>query len=134
MSKMKNVCFTLNNPTEAERIWWRAALTNGEDSVTYLVLQEETGENGTVHLQGYVELADRKRLTWLRRHLSARAHWERRRGTQLQAIAYCQKAESRVEGGLAGDWGEPRVIYSYTGILNNVINLGQGDQTRHWAF
>jgi len=80
--------FTLNNP--------EAALELPPDG-RYLVYQREAGEQGTEHFQGYVELTKRKTMhamkTWL-----PRAHFERRRGTQAEARAYCMKEDSRVDG------------------------------------
>lgn len=74
-----------------------------------MVCQEERGEReGTTHLQGYVETDRAQRLSYLRRRLSDRAHYEPRRGTQEEAIAYCQKQDTRVEGGLQLCWGTKR--------------------------
>jgi len=36
------------------------------------------------------------------------AHCERRHASQAQAIAYCKKDDTRVVGGLVGEWGEPK--------------------------
>jgi len=83
--------FTINNEgSEVPRAW--------EEHVTYCVWQRESGENGTPHLQGYVILKSIKDLTWLKRHLSDRAHWEKRRGKHAEAKAYCMKDDTRIEG------------------------------------
>lgn len=91
--------FTLNNPTPAD-----APLTW---DVKYLSYQKERGEEGTVHYQGYIELHKNKRLSGVRNQFSKTAHWETRKGTQEQAIAYTQKEDTRIDG----PWvkGVPRV-------------------------
>ncbi len=77
--------------------------------MVYLVLQEEVGDNGTPHLQGYVEFSIGKRMSAVKTLFACETmHLERRRGRQEQAIAYCKKAESRLQGGLAGEFGIPR--------------------------
>lgn len=106
----RNFVFTLNNPTDEERTLFRSLISTRDNdrasrSIRYIVFQEEQGTEGTVHLQGYCELSTRRRFLWIRRNINCRMHIERRRGSQSQAIAYSQKEESRVEGGLAGEGG-----------------------------
>ena len=72
---------------------------------TFHVFQREKGEEGTEHFQGYVELSSARGLTAIKA-VNPQIHWERRRGTQAQAIDYCSKEESRVEG--PWRFGEPR--------------------------
>lgn len=81
--------FTLNNPASHQLVI--------PAYVAYAVWQAERGVEGTEHLQGYVELTSNQRLTALKKWLPT-AHWERRKGTQAQAVAYCRKEESRVSG------------------------------------
>lgn len=84
--------FTINNPPEGvgPHAW--------VDHVDYCVWQKEVGENGTPHLQGYCILKKYKDLPWLKKFLSATAHWERRRGKHSEAKAYCTKEDTRKEG------------------------------------
>lgn len=92
-------CFTINNYTAEDEARLRA-LTEGEvPRATYIVFGREVGESGTPHLQGYVELPLRLRLTQLKRLLGDRAHVERRRGTAQQARDYCTKDGSVTEQG-----------------------------------
>lgn len=103
----KRWCFTINNPIADEeredndRFWDN---TPGSDSmepminIDYLILQEERGEQGTLHWQGFLILKKKKRLTWLKRHLNARAHWEIARGTNEQARDYCRKTDTYTGG------------------------------------
>lgn len=86
-SAYRNWCFTLNNPETNMPVF--------PDFVSYAVWQLEKVD--TPHLQGYVELEIGKRLSAMRKILPT-AHWEPRRGTQLAAINYCTKSETRIEG------------------------------------
>lgn len=59
---------------------------------TYLCYGIEVGENGTPHLQGYLERAQMSRLAAIKKIPGLReAHLEPRFGTQEQAIEYCKK-------------------------------------------
>lgn len=62
-----------------------------------LVFQLERGDQGTYHLQGWVEFKNPRKLGGLKRILP-RAHWEPRRGSKKQALAYVRKEETRVSG------------------------------------
>lgn len=89
--------FTLNNYTDDERNHIDSMGTN--EMVTYLIYGREVGEGGTPHLQGFVILRRAQRLSWLRRRLCARAHFEVARGTSQQASDYCKKDGDFVEFG-----------------------------------
>lgn len=94
MSQSKYWCFTLNNYNENEETAIASTFTDPEEDplLVYVVYGRETGENGTRHLQGYLELSKRQRLTGVRRLPGLqRAHFEPRRGSASQAIAYCRK-------------------------------------------
>jgi len=57
----------------------------------YITFQIETGGlQGTPHVQGFVQLHDRMRMTALKKHHKT-AHWEKRRGTPYEAAHYAQK-------------------------------------------
>lgn len=74
-------CFTLNNYTvdELEEL----KKVNGK----YVIGFE--GKTATPHLQGYI--AFKKKCRPSESVKNKRIHWEKRRGTQKEAIAYCQK-------------------------------------------
>lgn len=97
----RNVCFTLNNPTDAERKAYHAYL---EAKCTYAVCGEEKGESGTPHLQGYAEWSTSRRFATLQRALP-RAHLEKRRGSAQQASDYCKKDGNFVEFGTISQQG-----------------------------
>ncbi len=117
MSRSKNWCWTLNNPSAAHvgslrNLGERASRRDRAVScMSYIIFQEEVGDAaGTRHLQGYFEFKTRMRLNQLRRWLNREAqittmHLEVRRGTGAQARDYCNKDESRVAGGASFAWG-----------------------------
>lgn len=88
----RNWCFTLNNFTEEE---YNAIL---EWETDYIVIGKETGEEGTPHLQGYVEWKGSKPLGRLKK-LNPRIHWETRRGSREEASEYCKKENNFYENG-----------------------------------
>lgn len=83
--------FTLNNPEVEE---WEL-LKN--EKLKWTVWQLERGESGTLHWQGVLATTAPVRLPSLKEILP-RAHWEKRRGSVKEAIEYCTKEASRVNG------------------------------------
>lgn len=82
----RNFCWTLNNPTEDE-----IAQFGDMSMFSYFVYGEETGKNGTTHLQGYAECCTQFRFNKICKFFNNRAHIEPRRGTPKQAAGYCKK-------------------------------------------
>lgn len=96
----RNWCFTWNNYTdEAERIL-------SEYPCTYMVVGKEVGENGTPHLQGYVEFGGSKRLETLKNAWGNAPHFEPRMGTAKQASEYCKKDGNFTERGQISQQGK----------------------------
>ncbi|QBX89262.1 replication associated protein [Apis mellifera virus-4] len=84
--------FTINNPESPLDF-------SDKGDVRYCVYQEETGENGTRHYQGYLELTRTYTLNMLKKLKGfERAHFEQRRGTRDQARQYAMKEDTRVAG------------------------------------
>lgn len=108
-TKAKRWCFTINNPTDADKFWCvdgdEGHLNDALVNVQYFILQEERGREGTLHWQGFIIFKDQKRLSWLKRRISARAHWEVTRGSNQQAADYCRKDETYT-GGLRKEYGD----------------------------
>lgn len=91
MVQTKYWCFTLNNYTDAETTKLET-LVERVGRVVFVCWGYERGEQGTPHLQGYLELGQRARLNTVKRILELpRIHLEKRRGTRQQAIDYCRK-------------------------------------------
>lgn len=92
MSQARRWCFTLNNPSEADKTTLNLGpLMRGG------VYQLERGANGTEHLQGYVEFSRGLRLASVRSILPT-AHWEQAKGTADQCKEYCTKDDTRIDG------------------------------------
>ncbi len=119
MAQFRNVVFTWNNPT--------GMIEFEEERMQYLVYQEEIGESGTYHFQGYCEFKNPVRLTPAKDLLGGpTVHIERRRGTQAEAIAYCKKDDTRIDHTETIEEGTPhsqgtRTDISLEGFKNAVM-------------
>lgn len=96
ISPSKYWVFTLNNYQDDD-ISSISAKCATSGCIHRLVYQREVGEEGTEHLQGYVEFINKKRPMSVF-NFNSGFHWERRRGTAQEAIAYCTKADTRQGG------------------------------------
>lgn len=66
------------------------------DDIKFCKWQLEKGESGTPHLQGVVLFGKPRRLAWCRGQMAC--HWEPKKGSWEQAIAYVSKEEGQLEG------------------------------------
>lgn len=90
ISPSKHWCFTFNNYTIDDI----AVLSSTFKQIcSNYVFQEEKGDCGTPHLQGYCHFKNKIRPLSL--ELPKTIHWEKKKGTVKQCIAYCTKDESR---------------------------------------
>lgn len=83
-----NYCFTFNNytpETEALLVAFLNAQTN------FYVYGHEVGAEGTPHLQGYMQLKTKQRITTVVKKLPVSIHLIPANGTAAQNIAYCTK-------------------------------------------
>ncbi len=100
-------CFTVNNPARHSLSYEKlVANLNGNSLIRYYVFQEEKGDVGTPHFQGYLEFKRPQSFSLVTTDIfSGFAHVEARRGTREQARDYCKKEEGRVNGPWEhGDW------------------------------
>lgn len=86
-------CFTWNNPG-VDYIDAAKSFTDLAD-FGYLIFQLERAS--TLHFQGYVEFNKLKRLNQLKRSHPT-LHFERRKGSQQEAIDYCKKGDTAMLG------------------------------------
>jgi len=90
--RAKHWCFTLNSYDSLldPSLW---------PHVTYVIYQEEIGENGTPHLQGYVQFAKTRTLATVRSLDGlVGAHFEIAKGSPEQNKNYCSKDDTRIDG------------------------------------
>ncbi len=115
--RRRRYCITLNNPTVQDCLRWDTVLILGNEapcsgSLSFLIVQTEKGENGTVHYQAYTEWS--KQVDWsvVKKVFGDRIHIEASRGTANANIRYCTKLEGRYTGDdpicLAGKWGKAK--------------------------
>ena len=95
-------CFTINNYTDDDKFW---ESDEHKADIKYIIVQHEVGANGTPHLQGFLILKKRKRMTWMKSNMNNRAHWEIARGSDQQAADYCRKDDTHPDGTLRFEWG-----------------------------
>lgn len=88
------------------RFWmFTSFITEGDlwdsNTMSYLIYQlEKCPRTHRLHIQGYVEFKQKISLSTARLYLPHGAHLEQRKGTQKEAIDYCSKEETKVEGPL----------------------------------
>lgn len=130
MSHFRNICITWNN-YKVEDIQYLRGLVPG--TLVYLIYGKE-GEKKTKHLQVYAELVKQTRFARLK-ELFPKIHFEKRYGTQAQAITYCKKEGKFKELGVARDQGSRvdldgmRVLADEEG-MRAVVRRGNAQQIR----
>jgi len=131
----KHYCFTFNNyenSSSSSRV-----CDSLREIAKKFVFQEETGENGTPHLQGYVELTSKRRITELKKRLGDKIHWEVCRNIE-DSIKYCQKDETRT--GAVYKWGFPREVKTITNLrcwqakIRDMLLEEPDDRTIVWIY
>lgn len=104
VSAAKHWCFTLNDADD--QLEFSDVIEIWGPHCDYLVFQEEQGEEGTKHYQGYAEFKKPVRLTGITaiaKHF--KPHWEKRKGKPAEARAYCMKEDTRIAGPWEhGEW------------------------------
>lgn len=106
-------CFTLNNYSLEDIEEYKMTLS-GKD-VKYGVFQLEKGENGTPHIQGYVNFHNGRTFKTVKRILGTRVHLDIARGTAKQNKEYCTKTDTRVDGPF--EYGELPIQGNRTDLL-----------------
>lgn len=114
----RNVCFTINNYTEED------CKRLDEIECKYIVYGREIGEQGTPHLQGYVELNNQLRIGGVKLLLGTRAHIESRKGSAEQADEYCKKDGKYVSRGNRSSQGRRTDLEQ----LVQMVKAGKSDK------
>lgn len=119
--RVRSFVFTWNNPPEDHHSCLK------RDEIEYCVYQME--EVSTKHLQGYIELKNQMAFNKVRKWFPW--HIEQRKGSQQEAIDYCQKADSRIDG--PWEWGTRKVMGSRTDIKTAYAMVSTGKRKRDVA-
>ena len=106
-SRARAWCFTVNN--------YEIVPDFGGWGASYVIVGEETGENNTPHLQGYVHWAAPKRFSAMQK-LLPRAHLEIAKGNATQNREYCTKQKLLHESGVLPVQGK-------RSDLDNIVEL-----------
>lgn len=104
VTKFRNWCFTINNPTDEDRESLIPMKSFNHDppvptlpsGVKYIKFQLERGKEGTPHFQGVVVFKSQVVLKSVKK-LMPRAHLEPCRDLRSSLI-YCEKEDTRVDG------------------------------------
>lgn len=126
--KGKHFVFTCNNYTGLpDPSAWK--------DCNYCVFQEEIGEKGTPHLQGYVQFKVQIRASTFTNMLLAEGickhpYTHIANGSDEEASAYCMKDEGALDAYV--EWGERRPIAGKKGSRNDILavkkKLDKGDR------
>lgn len=90
-------CFTLNNYKDHGWTDWQYMLKDRFQLITdYIVCEEEVGEQGTPHLQGYLKFKNQIRFSSLQNKFNGFAHLEVAQGSDIDNRNYCTKENGNV--------------------------------------
>lgn len=114
MSKYSNYCFTLNNYTSEQETLLSEFYKN---YCEYMIYGHEIGEQThTPHLQGFIQLKNRMRLTTIKNKLNiSTIHLEQTKGSVPDNINYCKK-----DGNNIIEMGEPIIKGSNSRVKRNI--------------
>lgn len=87
-SPKKRWCLTLNNYSQEEYLFLKDSFSS--NSSNKWIIGKEVGENGTPHLQIYVNFDKKTRFSAIKK-INTRLHIESARGSEIQNIQYCSK-------------------------------------------
>lgn len=128
----KRWCFTFNNYTEKDYILLKN--TFSAKSISYII-GKEVGEEGTPHLQGYIEA--KKRLRWSEFKLPKAIHWEKCKGSRIENLKYCSKDRDYDTSGFAYIPVPLKILkdeqlYTWQKKIVQDIKQEPDDRTIHW--
>lgn len=112
----------------------------GLGGFTKIVCQpEKCPTTGTPHIQGYIHFKKRHRLSALKT-LDSKVHWEKKKGTELEACQYCSKEETRDGDPWIEGWRKPREIklvnptHDWQVEMMMRLTREPDDRTIHWIW
>ena len=131
ISASKYWCFTWNHYPEDGVA---QLVTKFREADCRYIVGKEVGEEGTPHLQGYLESSTKIRP--VEKFGIKEIHWEKRKGTALEAATYCTK-----EGDYSTDLNiivrDPligRVMHQWQTDLLEILNQEASDRKIYWVW
>lgn len=125
-------CFTWNNyPSD-----WQNILVPGIQGSSLFGCQPEVGENGTPHIQGWVEFKTKLRPLSLK--LPKEIHWEKMKGTISDSIEYCSKSETKA-GDYISNKKAPRplptvTLYGWQSVADKLLEAEPDNREIFWIW
>lgn len=126
--------FTFNNYSKTDWSLMKAIISVGSK---VCICQEEIGESGTPHLQGYIHFKKKIRP---KNMFDKRIHWEKAR-SKIQSMAYCQKDDTRRGSRYIfrdGKWTETKMLKIISELLEwqkkiiKLIDSEPDDRSINW--
>jgi hypothetical protein len=118
ISPAKRWCFTLNNYDD-EDISAINSLIQGQSKLG--IVGKEVGEEGTPHLQGYIEF--KKKCRPISHGLNPGIHWEKCKGNRVSNTDYCSK-----DGDVCIRYGVPAPLVKATRAMMRPEQLAIADR------
>ena len=137
ISPSKHWCFTLNGYTKEDI---KGFIDSSKEIVPRYVFQEEIGENGNPHLQGYLEFTTKKRPKSV--FDNKRIHWEKCKNIK-KSIIYCSKNDTRKSADaepftrgivLQKKYEINIVFYNWEKKINKILSTKPDDRTLYWVW
>lgn len=127
-SQAKRWCFTLNNYSENDIKKLEQSFI-GEK----YIIGKEIGENGTPHLQGYINWNKQTRLTALKK-INNKIHWEKCKGNEKDNIKYCSKDGDYIIKGLKVEKPIKIItnLHPWQKEIEDLYNTEPDGRTIHW--
>lgn len=117
-NRKRPYCFTINNFNEGE------VENLKKIDCKYIVFGMEKGEEGTPHLQGYIEFRNGKTISAIHKLSGFERAWlKERKGTPKEAADYCKKDGKFYERGTISEQGKRTELQSVTDDVQDGISL-----------
>lgn len=113
------ICFTYNHWTPETLVKARGAV--GQAGIKYICWGMEVGEQGTPHMQGYIQSNQDKYKRLMK--VIGTCHMEKQKGTSQQAVDYCKKDGDFVEYGQYEFIDSPKARQGQRVDHDNIKNL-----------
>ena len=97
---------------------------------------ERCPTTGRLHFQFYIQAHRTQALSWVRKYIADRAHWEQARGNVQQCIDYCSKDDTRVAGpwtaGMPKRQGQTAGLEAATELVCSGVALAEVARGCRW--